>query len=192
VPNDARRRIAPAPELAQRGSVGRVSIRIETERLTLRPLTIDDADALFLVLGDADTMVWYPAPYDRDGVVAWIDKQRQRYETDGFGLLGVEERASGELIGDCGPTIQHVDGEPHVELGWHTRRDRWGQGIATEGGAACREWCWTNLDVDHLISLIRPENRQSWRVAEKLGMTVWLEAMHAGMRHRVYRIDRGP
>jgi RimJ/RimL family protein N-acetyltransferase len=167
-----------------------VDLVIDTERLRLRPLALGDVDALALVLGDAETMRWYPAPLDRDGVVAWIEKQRERYDRDGFGLLGVEERASGELLGDCGATIQRVDDEPHVELGWHTRRDRWGEGIATEGGAACREWCWTNLDVDHLISLVRPENRQSWRVAEKLGMTVWRETMHADLLHRVYRIDR--
>jgi RimJ/RimL family protein N-acetyltransferase len=163
---------------------------IETERLVLRPLVPDDVDALSLVLCDAETMKWYPAPFDRDGVARWIEKQNERYRRDGFGLLGVQERATGELLGDCGPTIQHVDGEPHVELGWHTRRERWGEGIATEGGIACREWCWASLDVGHLISLIRVENRQSWRVAEKLGMMAWKETIHAGLVHRVYRLDR--
>jgi ribosomal-protein-alanine N-acetyltransferase len=167
-----------------------VDIGLETERLLLRPLTFDDVGALEAVIGDPETMRWYPAPFDHDGVVRWIEKQRERYERDGFGLLAVEELSTGELLGDCGPTIQFVEREPHVELGWHTRRDRWGEGIATEGGAACRDWCWANLDADHLISLIRPENRQSWRVAEKLGMTVWRETMHADLFHRVYRIDR--
>jgi RimJ/RimL family protein N-acetyltransferase len=167
-----------------------VDLRLETARLLLRPLSLDDVDALEAIIGDAQTMRWYPAPYDRDGVVAWIGKQLQRYERDGFGLLAVEERGTGAFLGDCGPTIQLVEGEPHVELGWHTRRDRWGEGFATEAGVACRDWCWTNLDVDHLISLVRPENRQSWRVAEKLGMTVWRETMHANLLHRVYRIAR--
>ena len=168
----------------------RADLVIETERLRLRPMTPADVDALSLVLGDAETMRWYPSPFDRDGVVRWIENNVRRYERDGFGLLAVEERSTGEVLGDCGPTVQLVDGESYVELGWHTRRDRWGEGIATEGGEACRAWCWSNLDADHLISLIRPENRQSWRVAEKLGMTVWKETMHAGLLHRVYRIDR--
>lgn len=163
---------------------------IQTDRLVLRPLTFDDVESLLVVLGDAETMKWYPAPYDRDGVVRWIERNLVRYEVDGFGLLAVEDRSTGAFLGDCGPTIQFVDGEPHVELGWHMRRDRWGEGLATEGGIACRDWCWANLDVDHLISLIRPENRQSWRVAEKLGMAVWRETMHADLLHRVYRIER--
>jgi RimJ/RimL family protein N-acetyltransferase len=163
---------------------------IETDRLRLRPLTLDDLDGLSVVLGDPEAMKWYPAPYDREGVERWIRNQHDRYERDGFGLLAVEERSTGAFLGDCGPTIQHVDGEPHVELGWHVRRDRWGEGIATEAGAACRDRCWAALDVDDLISLVRPENRQSWRVAEKLGLTVWKETMHANLRHLVYRIDR--
>jgi RimJ/RimL family protein N-acetyltransferase len=55
---------------------------------------------------------------------------------------------------------------------------------------ACREWCFAHLDVDHLISLVRPENVASRRVAEKIGMHVWKETDHAGILHRVYRIDR--
>lgn len=163
---------------------------IETERLRLRRLTTDDVGPLLAVLGDAETMRWYPEPFDRDGVAAWIERAIQSYERHGFGLLAVEDRSTGELVGDCGPTVQLVDGEPHVELGWHTRRDRWGQGIATEGGAACRDWCFANLAVDHLISLIRPENRQSWRVAEKLGMSIWKETTRATFRHYVYRLAR--
>jgi RimJ/RimL family protein N-acetyltransferase len=142
------------------------------------------------VLGDAETMRWYPQPYDREGVVAWIERAASSYRSNGFGLLAVEERASGVFLGDCGPTVQLVDGESHVELGWHIRRDRWGRGIATEAGAACRDWCFATLQLDHVISLIRPENRQSSRVAEKLGMTLWKESDHAGLRHCVYRLDR--
>ena len=163
---------------------------LQTERLRLRPMRLDDVDPLSTVLGDVETMRWYPAPFDREEVEAWIRRQLGRYERDGFGLLAVEERSTGDVLGDCGATIQPVEGELHVELGWHVRRDRWGEGIATEGGAACRDWCWTNLDVDHVISLIRPENRQSWRVAEKLGMTAWKETIRAALVHRVYRLAR--
>lgn len=165
---------------------------LETDRLRLRPLVPGDADALLGVLGDGETMKWYPAPFDRDGVGQWIVRALESYATNGFGLLAIEERSTGAFLGDCGPTIQFVDGEPHVELGWHVRRDRWGEGIATEGGAACRDWCFGTLATDHLISLIRPENRQSWRVAEKLGFTIWRQTERAGYRHFVYRLDRPP
>ena len=167
-----------------------MDLEIVTERLRLRPLASSDLEPLFAILGDAVTMRWYPRPFDRDGVEAWIARTRDSYAINGFGLLAIEDRGSGGFLGDCGPTLQHVDGEPHVELGWHVRRDRWGRGIAPEAGAACRDWCWSNLEVDHLISLVRPENRQSCRVAEKLGMSVHHTTTHADLFHLVYRIDR--
>lgn len=167
-----------------------MGLEIRTERLRLRPLTDSDVDALEAILGDAETMRWYPAPYDRARVAGWITRSVESYRVNGFGLCAIDDAATGELVGDAGPTYQDVDGTAHVELGWHVRRDRWGEGIATEAGAAWRDWCWANTDVDHLISLIRPENRQSWRVAEKLGMTEWRRTVRAGYDHRVYRIDR--
>ena len=78
----------------------------------------------------------------------------------------------------------------HVEIGWHTRPGRKGEGIAPEAASAARDWAFANLDLDHLIALVRPENAASARVAEKIGMRVASEADHKGLLHRVYRIDR--
>jgi RimJ/RimL family protein N-acetyltransferase len=169
-----------------------ISTPIETERLRLRPFRSDgsDLDALHAVLGDADSMRYYPAPFDRDGTRAWIDHQLERYEHDGFGLLAIEDRASGEVIGDCGPTVQEADGDSYVELGWHVLASRQRQGIATEAGAACREAAFAALDEPFLISLIRPENVPSRRVAEKLGFEVWRGTIRAGWGHLIYRLDR--
>jgi ribosomal-protein-alanine N-acetyltransferase len=165
---------------------------LETERLRLRPFAADrsDVDALVPVLGDPESMRWYPAPFDLDGTRAWVDRQLERYATEGVGLLVIEDRETGEVLGDCGPTFQDVDGDMLLELGWHVRRDRQGQGIATEAGAACRDWAFEAVRPEFLISLIRPENVASWRVAEKLGFEVWRGTIRAGWGHLVYRLDR--
>ena len=68
----------------------------------------------------------------------------------------------------------------HVEIGWHTRPGRKGEGIAPEAAAAAADWAFENLDVDHVISLVRPENTGSNRVAEKLGMHVDREVDRQG------------
>ena len=96
----------------------------------------------------------------------------------------------GEFLGTAGPTVQIVEGIDEVEIGWHTRPGRKGEGIAPEAAAAARDWAFANLDIDHVISLVRPENLASRRVAEKLGMRVDREVDHKGLRHRVYRFDR--
>ena len=170
----------------------RLRTPIDTERLRLRPFRDDDHDleAMLAVLGDERSMRYYPAPFDREGVRGWIERQLERYERDGFGLLVIEDRANGELIGDCGPTVQEADGESFVELGWHVLRARQRQGIATEAGAACRDAVFDALDMPFLISLIRPENRSSRRVAEKLGFEIWRGTIRAGCGHLIYRLDR--
>ncbi|MFZ0136646.1 MAG: GNAT family N-acetyltransferase [Candidatus Sulfotelmatobacter sp.] len=163
---------------------------IETPRLILREFSADDVDALGLVLCDAETMRFYPAPLDRHGVEDWIARNLRRYATDGHGLWAVVLKATGELIGDCGLTVQPVNGIDEIEIGYHVRRDQWGQGLATEAARACRDYGFARLPVDHIISLIRPENLPSRRVAEKNGMAIWKDVMRKNIPHLVYSIRR--
>jgi len=65
-----------------------------------------------------------------------------------------------------------------------------GQGLATEAAIACRDWAFAHLKTERLISLIRPENLPSRRVAERTGMTLWKEVNWRGLPHCVYSIER--
>ena len=163
---------------------------LETERLRLRPMRLEDLDAIHRVLADPHSMRFYLRPYTREMASEWVERTLLRYERDGFGLLAVEEKATGETIGDCGPTLQEVDGRPYVELGWHVRADRQGRGFATEAGAACRDHAWEALDADRLISLVRPENVASWSVARRLGFTPWRGTVRVGLAHVVWWMRR--
>ncbi len=163
---------------------------LETERLILREFAVADAASLSLVLSDPEAMKYYPAPLDLAGTQQWIDRNRRRYTDDGVGLWAMVLKTSGATIGDCGIIRQLVDDEYSYEIGYHLRRDHWGQGFATEAAIACRTWGFANLKVDRLISLIRPENIPSIRVAERNGMTVWKEVNWRGLRHYVYAVER--
>ena len=163
---------------------------LETERLLLRPMELDDLDAFAMVVGDAGAMRFYPRPFDRMMAREWIVRVRERYECDGIGLLAVLEQDTGEMIGDCGPMVMETGHGTHVELGWHIRADRQGLGFATEAGAACRDEAWSVLGVDHLISIIRPENVPSWSVARNLGFRPWRGDVRAGMAHVLWRLDQ--
>jgi ribosomal-protein-alanine N-acetyltransferase len=161
---------------------------LQTPRLVLREFTTEDAEAL--ALSDPETMRYYPAPYDRGGVEQWIERNRQRYRDDGVGLWAMELIKTQEVIGDCGTILQQVDGETLYEIGYHLRRDLWGQGLATEAAIACRDWAFAHLKTEHLISLIRPENLPSRRVAERNGMALWKEVNWRGLLHCVYSIEK--
>jgi len=85
----------------------------------------------------------------------------------GYGLWAVEVKATGELIGRAG--VWFPEGWPEIEAGWVIGQEHWGNGYATEAGREALRQAFATLGVDHVISLIRPDNPASRRVAEKLG-----------------------
>src|SRR5580704_17792106 len=163
---------------------------LETPSLSLREFQFEDLDALATILSDPETMRYYPTSFDRAAVADWIQRNRTRYANDGYGLWAMILNSTHELIGDCGLVRQSVDGVDEIEIGYHVRRDLWGQGYATEAARACRGYGFATLGANRLISLIRPENLPSRRVAEKNGMIIWKEVTRANLLHYVYAIKR--
>jgi len=163
---------------------------LETQRLVLREFQFEDLDALAAILCDRETMRYYPASFDRAAVADWIRRNRTRYANGGYGLWAMILKSTRELIGDCGLVRQSVDAVDEIEIGYHVRRDLWNQGYASEAARACRDYGFAKLKVDRLISLIRPENLASRRVAEKNGMTIWKEVTKVDLLHYVYAIKR--
>jgi len=159
---------------------------LQTPRLLLREFNPQDAAALEPVLGDPVAMEWYPEPLDRRGVESWIRRNLDRYQRNGHGLWAMLLKDSGELIGDCGCTIQDVEGKNEMEVGYHVRRDLWRRGYATEAARACMDYAFSTLGAKRVISMIRPENVPSRRVAEKNGMTCEKIIFWHGYDHCIY------
>jgi len=163
---------------------------LETQRLVLRQLTLKDADALLPVLGDPEAMVYYPHPFSCDEVGKFIEKQLARYAETGHGLWAMILKNTGELIGDCGLAIQEVEGEKHIEVGYHLRQDHWHNGYATEAARACIRYGFYKLRAQQVICMIRPENRPSRRVAERNSMVPGKLVFWHGYNHLIYSISR--
>lgn len=89
----------------------------ETERLFLRELTKDDFSALYSVLADSDITQHYPYTFDKTRVMNWIDKSIERYNIFGFGLWAVCLKDNGEMIGDCGLTMQIINNQINLKSG---------------------------------------------------------------------------
>jgi ribosomal-protein-alanine N-acetyltransferase len=164
---------------------------LNTARLTIRPLAFEDLDAFAAIFADAETMAAYGRTFTREESRGWIERSIQRYERDGFALFALERTKDGLHVGDCGPTIQQVDGVDEIEIGWHIRRDLWGRGYATEAAIALRDWVFDELGRARLISLVAPTNTASCRVAEKIGMRVERETLVFGSLHLVYAMAPG-
>ena len=162
---------------------------ITTPRLVLRDMTQDDYAALHAILTDPETMKYYPKPYDDAGVQRWIDWTLDNYARHGFGLWAVT--LNGAFIGDCGITMQPIDGQGLPEIGYHIHKDHWRNGYASEAAAACIRIAFEQFGFPAVYSYMNADNEASWRTAMKNGMTLQgeYEDPHHG-RLRVYRLTR--
>ncbi len=150
---------------------------LETPRVRLREFTDSDLDVLAVMMADQEQMSLYPRPRTRDETEAWIDRKLDLYEHRGFGFWLMESVDTCEFLGYCGIRPRWVDGVEEVEMGWHTVKHFWNQGIATHAAAACRDVAFTRLNMPRLVALIDPDNPASIRVATKIGMHLEKEAV---------------
>ncbi|QEN08699.1 N-acetyltransferase [Oceanispirochaeta crateris] len=144
---------------------------IETDRLLLRNLKLSDMDDLCNVLCDHELMQHYPATFRRDQVRSWIEWNKKNYSDYGYGLWAVILKRNQIFLGDCGITMQNIEGEELPELGYHIRKDYCQHGYATEAAEACIRFGFQNLGLHALYAYTTKDNIPSIRVAEKNGMT---------------------
>ena len=142
---------------------------IETERLSLREMDENDFDALYEVLADADIMQHYPYTFDENRVRNWIQRNIERYRIFGFGLWAVCLKETGEMIGDCGITLQLIDGQIKPEIGYHIRADKQRNGYAKEAAIAVRDWTFNNTPFQIVYSYMKYTNEPSEKTAISYG-----------------------
>ena len=143
---------------------------IETERLLLREMTDGDFDALHEIFSDPETMQHYPAPFDAERTRKWIAWNQDNYQRYGFGLWAVVLKESGELIGDCGITMQNIDGEMLPEIGYHIHKKFWRKGFGKEAARAVRDWAFESTGYNVLYSYMKYTNVASYSTAIANGM----------------------
>lgn len=146
-------------------------MKIETERLFLREMSPQDFNALYAVLADSDIMQHYPYNFDEARVRGWIERNIERYRIFGFGLWAVCLKASGEMIGDCGITMQMIGNVIKPEIGYHIRKDQQRKGYAREAAIAVRDWTFRNTPFQEIYSYMKYTNEPSFKCAISWGCT---------------------
>ena len=142
---------------------------IETEHLLLREMRENDFDALYRVLADSDIMQHYPYTFDDARVRGWINRNIERYKILGFGLWAVCLKDTGEMIGDCGLTMQLINGQIKPEIGYHIRADKQRKGYAKEAAIAVRDWTFNNTPFNIVYSYMKYTNEPSAKTAMSYG-----------------------
>ena len=169
---------------------------IETERLRLRPWRDGDLEPYAALCGDPEVMRWlgaHGAPLTPEQSADQLAGFRQRWTEEGFGLWCAAPFDTDECIGFIGLAVPRFLPEilPCVEIGWRLARSSWGQGLATEGARATVDFAFGTVGLDRIVSVTRPENRSSWNVMQKLGMTLERTTTHPehGFDVVVYEMD---
>jgi ribosomal-protein-alanine N-acetyltransferase len=140
-------------------------IVLETERLTLRRFRPEDAATLDRWASDEEFQRHLGPPQRGADSIA---RHEVHWAERGFGLLGVEWKETGELIGRAGPQY-HRAWADDPEVGWSVDPAWWGRGIATEAGRASVGWAFGELGFARVVSITTEANAASRRVMEKLG-----------------------
>lgn len=104
-------------------------------------------------------------PLPREDMERLLQRNIERWHTQGFGIWMLRDKAQGSLLGHCGLVVNEP---PDVELIYALARDAWGRGLATEAAGCVAQHALGTLGFERLFALVFPENRASMRVLEKL------------------------
>ncbi|MGC4941701.1 GNAT family N-acetyltransferase [Kribbella sp. DT2] len=146
---------------------------LPTDRLRLRPFDDADADELYALNSDATVLQYWDSP-------PWTDPARaarfiaacKQMAVDGTGArLAVDRVSDGRFIGWCTVSQWNPDFRS-ASMGYCYTEASWGQGYATEAGAALLGWAFDNLDLNRVQAEADTRNRGSARVLEKLGFVL--------------------
>jgi [ribosomal protein S5]-alanine N-acetyltransferase len=168
------------------------TIVLETDRLILRRLTMDDLDDLFELYHSPDVRKYYsegiPSYQETKQELEWMIQHC--YAKYRFGMWATIHKETGKFIGRCGLTPMDIEGHEEIEVGYMLAKEYWGQGLATEAAKAILDYGFEQVGLTRLICVVNPENQASSRVAMKIGMTLEIDGNVNGEPTLLYAINK--
>jgi RimJ/RimL family protein N-acetyltransferase len=164
-----------------------LSFTIATERLVLRPMTMDYLDE-YVALRSEPAIARYLRPSNRPALLERAKADQDRWNTQGYGPFAAVDRCTGKFRGRI--NLQQRADLDEIEIGWMFKREAWGQGLATEAVRAVIAWCFEVLDIKCVAAFIKPANENSHRVAHRLGMTLLRSERADSGVEQVFAISR--
>jgi len=151
-----------------------MAVILETQRLLLRHLTLDDLEELFALYSDPEIRKYFP-----EGVLS-LEETREELEWHmhghpdypKFGLWATVYKENGKFIGRCELLPWEIEGKFEVEIAYLLDKNFWHRGLATEAAGGILRYAFRTLKLPRLICLIDPENIPSQKVAKRIGMTL--------------------
>ncbi len=163
----------------------------ETSRLKLVEVTDSDLDLMFRLTGNEEVMEFFPSVLSREETREMIGVLIDHYAEYGYCFWKILLKPGGQFVGIAGLLHQVIDEKTETEISYRILPEHWKKGYATEAALACKEYAESVLGRKRLISLIRPQNQASIRVAQKLGAERTKSVVFKGEEHDVYVYPSG-
>jgi RimJ/RimL family protein N-acetyltransferase len=140
---------------------------LETERLWLRPPTLEDFPRWAEFLADEETTRFIGGVQSRHATWRTLASVAGMWALQGEGMFSVIDKKAGLWLGRIGPL--HPYGWPGREVGWSLHHDAAGKGYALEAAVATIDYAFDVLEWPDVIHCIAPDNLASQKLAERLG-----------------------
>lgn len=141
----------------------------ETDRLFLRKMNETDVDAVFAMRSDEEIMRFIrPIQTQKKETESWIKLISSRWESEKLGFCAIIEKSTKSFAGWCGLWRLNETGE--TEIGYALLKEFWGKGYAVEAAAAFLKYGFEELNLEKIVAVADPVNRNSRRVMELIGM----------------------
>lgn len=167
---------------------------LETDRLFLRPYTMDDLDQLHKIVSQKEVMKYLPEDVmsleETKRTLTWIIEcycKNTPQHIVKFSV-GVFHKEEDRLIGWCG--LGPLEFEPsQIEIYYGLSQDYWSKGFATEAAKALLEYGFRVIGLNKIVAIVMPENIASKRVIEKMGMIYQKQIKNLPEKHKAFEGD---
>ena len=163
---------------------------IEGDRFYLREYQESDFDDLCEIYADPENMKDFGEVYSKEKVKHLMDWTFQNYRRFGFGFWAIIDKNSGEFIGDCGLSMQKIDGEWLPEIGYHIKKQYHNKHYASDAAKLVKEYIFKYYTYPRLYSYTNKGNVGSVKVMQNNNMSFLKEYSEDGETYVVYAVDR--
>ena len=164
-------------------------IIVETERLSIRKITMDDAQALAKVLADPVVMKYSTVGvHSKEQIINYIANCQHQYELYGYGHWAIYNTDSGEFVGVCGLNKHDLDSNDVIHINYRLATNQQGKGYAVEATLGILDFAKNSLKLNVIHALIEPENTSSVNVVNRTGFEFVKSSLFRGFNIDVYHV----
>lgn len=166
-----------------------MKIILETERLLLRKLAVQDAENFYFLNLNPKVV-----KYTGNSAFKSVEQAQEflenynDYKLNGYGRLAVMTKDNNKFIGWCGLKFGEMENE--TDIGFRFFEEEWNKGYATESAKACVNYGFETLNLKRIIGRSMKQNIGSIRVLEKIGLEYEKDVFFEGNESVIYKIEK--